>query len=156
MTTTYYRDDAVHVSSGGVRVGEDWYPLPSLRYVWHRRTGKVRHGVYMIASRTAAVALVIGILVVGGIAARNVNLSGDQKTMLIAGGILGVVIIGGLAAFGVEGLLELVDRTHEHGKGMHEIWVRIGQQEKMIFATTDAILFGKIYRALQRAIEAHS
>ena len=153
MATTYYRDDAVHISSGGVRVGDDWYPLPTLTYVWHRRTGKVRHGVYMTVSRLLAVGLVIAILVIGGILARNIDLSGDQKTMLIAGGILGVVLIGGLAAFGVEGLLNLVDRTHEHNKGLHEIWVRSGDQELMIYATTDSIRFGQIYRALQRAME---
>jgi len=153
MATTYYRDGAVHISSGGVRVGESWYPLPSLTYVWHKRTGKLRHGAYMITTRVAALGLIVGLLVAGGIAARNVKLSGDQKTMLIAGGILAVVVLGGLAAFGVEGLLELVDRTHEHGRGQHEIWVRHGDQETMIYATTDSMRFGQIYRALQRAIE---
>jgi hypothetical protein len=153
MATTYYRDDAVHISSGGVRVGDDWYPLRSLTYVWHRRTGKLRHGAYMAVSRTLAVGVIIAILIGGGIAARNINLSGDQKTMLIAGGIIAVVVLGGLAAFGVEGLLELIDRTHEHSKGLHEIWVRAGDQEMMIYATTDSTRFGQIYRALQRAIE---
>ena len=153
MATTYYRDDAVHISSGGVRVGDDWYPLRTLTYVWHRRTGKLRHGVYMTVSRTVAVGLVVAILVGGGILARKVNLSGDQKTMLIAGGIIAVVLIGGLAAFGIEGLLTLVDRTNERARGVHEIWVRSGDQEIMIYATTDSTRFGQIYRALQRAIE---
>jgi hypothetical protein len=153
MTTTYYRDDAVHISSGGVQVGGAWYPLDTLSYVWHQRTGRLRHGAYMIASRTAALGVVVALIVGLGFAARSVNLSGDQKTMLIAGGILGVVVIGGLAAFGVEGLLELVDRTHEHGRGMHEIWVRCGDRETMLYCTTDSTKFGQIYRALQRAIE---
>lgn len=153
MATTYYRDDAVHVSSGGVRVGEDWYPLRTLTYVWHRRTGKLRHGAYMAISRTAAVGLILAIIVGGGILARRVDLSGDQKTMLIAGGVLGVVLIGGLAAFGIEGVLQLLDRSNERNRGVHEIWVRSGDQEMMIYATTDSTRFGQIYRALQRAIE---
>jgi hypothetical protein len=153
MTTTYYRDDAVHISSGGVRVGEAWYPLHSMTYVWHRRTGKLRHGAYMIASRTAAVGLIVALLVAGGVAARNINLSGDQKTMLVAGGVIAIVVLGGVAAFGIEGLLELVDRTHQHGRGLHEIWVRAGSQDTMIYSTTDVTRFGQIYRALQRAIE---
>ena len=155
MSTTYYRDDAVHISSGGVRVGEAWYPLGTLSYVWHRRTGKLRHGAYMAVSRAGAIGLLVVLLVIGGLAARTVDVSGGRKTMLVAGGILAVVVIGGLAAFGVEGLLELVDRTHEHGRGSHEIWVRHGDgdQETMIYATSDATRFGQIYRALQRAIE---
>ena len=153
MSTTYYHDDAVHITSGGVQVGGARYPLSAITYVWHRRTGRLRHGVYMVASRTAALGVVVALLVGGGIAARNINLSGDQKTMLIAGGILAVVLIGGIAAFGVEGMLELVDRTHEHGRGLHEIWVRCGDEETMIYSTTDSTRFGQIYRALQRAIE---
>ena len=153
MSTTYYHDDGVHISSGGVQVGGAWYPLSTLTYVWHRLTGRLRHGAYMAASRTAALGVVVALLVGGGMAARNINVSGDQKTMLIAGGILAVVLVGGLAAFGVEGMLQLVDRTHEHGQGRHEIWVRCGDEETMIYSTTDSIRFGQIYRALQRAIE---
>ena len=153
MSATYYHDDAVHITSGGVQVAGAWYPLSTLTYVWHRRTGRLRHGAYMIASRTAAIGVVVALLVGGGMAARNIKLSGDQKTMLIAGGILAVILIGGLAAFGIEGLLELVDRTHAHGRGVHEIWIRCGDEETMIYSTTDSTRFGQIYRALQRAIE---
>jgi len=58
MSTTYYRDDAVHITSGGVQVGGAWYPLSTLTYVWHRRTGRLRHGAYLMASRTAALGVV--------------------------------------------------------------------------------------------------
>jgi hypothetical protein len=153
MATTYYRDDAVHINSGGVQVGGAWYPLPTLSYVWHRRTGRLRQGVYMLISRAAAVVVVVALLVGAGLLARKVDLSGDQKSMVIAGGILGVVVVGGLAAFGVEGLLEAIDRTHEHGRGVHEIWVRCGEREMMIYSTSDSLRFGQVYRALQRAIE---
>jgi len=153
MSTTYYHDDAVHITSGGVQVGGAWYPLSTLTYVWHRRTGRLRHGAYMVASRTAALGAVVALLVGGGFAARNIKLSGDQKTLLIAGGLIAVLLIGGIAAVGVEGMLELVDRTHEHGRGLHEIWVRCGDEETMIYSTTDSTRFGQIYRALQRAIE---
>ena len=152
MTTTYYRDDAVHISSEGVRVDDAWYPLASLNYVWHRRTGRLRHGTYMLASRGGAIVVVVGLLIAAGMAARRIDLDGD-RTMYIAGGILAIVVLGGIAAFGLEGLLDLVDRAHDHGKGVHEIWVRIGNAEQMIYSTTDSPRFGQIYRALQRAIE---
>src|SRR5262249_41780655 len=72
MSTTYYHDDAVHITSGGVHVGGAWYPLSTLTYVWHRRTGRLRHGAYVIASRTAAIGVVVALLVGGGMIARNI------------------------------------------------------------------------------------
>jgi hypothetical protein len=153
MPTTYYRDNVVHISSGGVRVHDAWYPLDTLTYIWHERTGRIRHAAYMIGTRGGAVLLVLGLLVVAGLLARKVDLSGDQRTMYIAGGVLGVVVVGGIVAFSVEGLLDLLDRAHDHGKGVHEIWVRTSAGDAMIYSTTDAPKFGQIYRALQRAIE---
>jgi len=153
MSTTFYRDNVVHISSGGVRVDDAWYPLATLTYIWHRRTGRLQHGVYMIATRGAAVLVVLGLLAVAGLMARRIDFGGEQKTMFIAGGILGVIVVGGIVAFSVEGLLELLDRAHDHGKGLHEIWVRTADGDTMIYSTTDAPKFGQIYRALQRAVE---
>jgi hypothetical protein len=153
MATTYYRDNVVHISSGGVRVADAWYPLPTLTYIWHERTGRVRHGAYMLVTRGGAVLLVIGLFIAAGVLARRIDFGGDQRTMYIAGGILGVIVIGGIAAFSLEGLLDLLDRAHDHGKGVHEIWVRTVEGDLMIYSTTDAPKFGQIYRALQRAVE---
>src|SRR5690349_9743214 len=86
MSTTYYHDDAVHITSGGVHVGGAWYPLSTFTYVWHRRTGRLRHGAYLIASRTAALGVLVARLVGGGMAARNGNGSGEQKQRLSGGG----------------------------------------------------------------------
>jgi len=147
MATTYYRDNVVHISSGGVRVADAWYPLETLTYIWHERTGRLRHGAYMFATRGGAVLVVLGLLVAAGM------FSGEQQTMYIAGGILAVIVIGGIVAFSVEGLLDLLDRAHDHGKGVHEIWVRTAAGDSMIYSTTDSPKFGQIYRALQRAVE---
>ncbi|MFG2036703.1 DUF6232 family protein [Dactylosporangium sp. NPDC048998] len=153
MATTYYRDNVVHISSGGVRVNDSWYPLETLTYIWHERTGRLRHGAYMLATRGGAVLLVIGLLVAAGMAARRIDFGGEQRTMYIAGGILAVIVLGGIVAFSLEGLLDLLDRAHDHGKGVHEIWVRTREQDMMIYSTTDSPKFGQIYRALQRAVE---
>ena len=153
MATTYYRDHSIHVSSAGVRVGDEWYALDELTYVWHQRTGRLRHGGYMLLTRGGAVAVLIGLLVAAGFAARSVDFTA-QDSLYVAGGILGIVVIGGIAAFSVEGLLDLVDRAHDHGKGQHEIWARDrADVEFMLYATTDAPRFGQIYRALQRALD---
>ncbi|MGI5244831.1 DUF6232 family protein [Dactylosporangium sp. CA-139066] len=153
MATTYYRDNVVHISSGGVRVAEAWYPLETLTYIWHERTGRLRHGAYMLATRGGAVLLVIGLLIAAGVFARRIDITGEQRTMYIAGGILAVIVIGGIVAFSLEGLLDLLDRAHDHGKGVHEIWVRTAAGDSMIYSTTDSPKFGQIYRALQRAVE---
>ena len=153
MATTFYRDHEVHISSDGVQVDAAWYPLETLTYIWHRRSGRLVQGAYMIATRGGAVVLIIGLLVAAGIAARRIDFTGPESTMYIAGGILGIIVIGGIVAFSVEGLLDLLDRAHDHGKGVHEIWVRTRQGEAMIYSTTDSPKFGQIYRALQRAVE---
>jgi hypothetical protein len=152
MTTTYYRDDTVHIDSAAIRVNGHSFPLSTLAYVWHRRTGRLRRGGYMLFSRGLALVVVVGLLVFAGMAARKIDFSGD--TMVLAGAILGGVVVLGVAAFAVEFLLEAVDRTHEHGRGVHEIWVRSGGREFMLYSTTDSVRFGHIYRALQRALEA--
>jgi hypothetical protein len=107
----------------------------------------------MIATRGGAVLLVIGLLVGAGMALRRVDFDAGQRTMYVAGGILGIIVVGGIIAFSLEGLLDLLDRAHDHGKGVHEIWVRTREGDSMIYSTTDSPKFGQIYRALQRAVE---
>jgi len=152
MSRTYYRDDTVHINSTAIQVDGQWFPLSTLTYVWHRRTGRLRRGGYMLLSRGAAVALVVALLVAAGIGARNIDFEG--RTMVVAGAILGGLVLLGVAAFAVEFLLEAVDRTHEQGKGHHEIWVQAGGREFMLYTTTDSVRFAQIYRALQRALES--
>jgi Family of unknown function (DUF6232) len=153
MATTYYDDQAVRIDSSGIRVGDAWYPLWALTYVWHRRTGRMLHGAYMLGTRGGAVVLALLLLIALGRAVRHIHLDPRQDTMLIAGGILTVIVLGGLAAFAVEGLLHVVDRTHEHGRGRYQLWVRIDDTDQVIYSTTDATRFGQVYRALERAIE---
>jgi hypothetical protein len=62
-------------------------------------------------------------------------------------------VVGAIAAFAVESVLGLVDRTHEHGQGVHEIWARTPHGDVLIFQSTDTLRFGQAYRALQRAID---
>lgn len=152
MTTTYYRDGSVHINSTAIRVRDNWYPLSTFTYVWHRRTGRLRRSGYMLLSRGGAVAIIVGLLVAAGVVARGMDFRG--RTGLMVGGVLGIVVVASILAFAMEYLLDVVDRTHEHGRGHHEIWVRTGDRDQMIYSTTDTTRFGQIYRALQRAIES--
>jgi hypothetical protein len=152
MSRTYYRDDTVEINSTAIQVDGRWFPLSTLTYVWHRRTGRLRRGGYMLLSRGTAVLVVVALLVTAGIGARNIDFGG--RPMVVAGAILGGLVVLGIAAFAVEFLLEAVDRTHEQGRGHHEIWVQSGGREFMLYTTTDSVRFAQIYRALQRALES--
>jgi hypothetical protein len=153
MAITYYHDKAVHISSGGVRTGQSWYPLETLTYVWYRRTGRLRHSSYMLVTRVGAIAFIVAVLVALGIAARRVELSGGERITLLVAGFLVVVVFGTIAGMGVEGLLRVIDRSNERTRGQHEIWIRTSDGEIMIYTTSDRLAFGKVYRALRRAME---
>jgi hypothetical protein len=153
MAVTYYHDNVVHISSVGVRADGILYPLDSLTYVWHRRTGRLRHGGYMLVTRVGAIGLIVALVVAAGVAARRVDLSGSQRVTLIVVGVLIIAVVGTIAGMGVEGLLRVIDRSNERTRGQHEIWIRTADLETMIYTTSDRTAFGKVYRALRRAME---
>jgi hypothetical protein len=151
--TTYYRDNAVYIGSAELLVDDRAYRLDDLELVWHRRGPRGSMGVAVVLIR---VSLVVAILV--GIAARasamrHVDFSRYDKTMVLAGALLGVVLIGTVGLFIVEGVITLIERTYERGGAEMQIWGRYFGADELLFATRDKLKFGKIYRALQRAIE---
>lgn len=149
---TYYRDESLHITTSAVTVGDRQYPLRALELVWHRRTSRLRRGGYMVATRGGLVMILVALLVGVAVAVQRVSLRGADP-MMLAGGVLAVIVVGAVAAFAVEGVLGLVDRTHEHGRGVHEIWARTAHGDLLIFQSTDSLRFGQAYRALQRAID---
>jgi len=50
-------------------------------------------------------------------------------------------------------LLERVDRSYDRGSRQLEIWGRTPGGDVLLLRTADAARFGRIYRALQRALE---
>ncbi|TDC42145.1 DUF6232 family protein, partial [Micromonospora sp. KC213] len=72
-----------------------------------------------------------------------------------------LVILAGcaVAALALAPFLELplgwLDRSYERGNRVHELWVRHHGTEVMLVRTPDALRFGQIYRAVQRAVEQH-
>jgi len=50
-------------------------------------------------------------------------------------------------------LLDRVDRSYDRGSRPREIWGRTRHGDVLLLRTTDAARFGRIYRALQRALE---
>jgi hypothetical protein len=147
--TTYYRDRDVVITSAGVRLNGRDYALAELRQVWHRHG---RRSWTTIAGRGALglamlLPIVVGALGVG--VAFVLHASFAVSAGLVGGGIL----VGLAAAPLADLLLERVDRSYDRGSRQREIWGRTRHGDVLLLSTADAARFGRIYRALQRALE---
>jgi hypothetical protein len=90
---------------------------------------------------------VVGLL---GIAVALVIDASTTATIALVGG---GVLIGLAAAPLADVLLERIDRSYDRGSRVREIWARTPAGELLLLSTPDAARFGRIYRALQRALE---
>jgi hypothetical protein len=149
VVITYYRDSDVLVSSSAIRIGGRAYRLGEIARIWHQR-GRRRWGaaaglgVLGLAMLTPIVVGAIGIAVALVISASPATTIG-----LIGGGIL----VGLAAAPLADVLLERVDRSYDRGSRCLEIWGRIRGRDVLLLRTDNALRFGQIYRAVQRALE---
>jgi hypothetical protein len=147
--TTYYRDADVWITSAGIRMNGRELRLDDLIRVWHKRG---RRSWATIAGRGAIgfamlVPILLGALGIG--IALLVDASVSTTIALIGGGIL----VGLAAAPLADVLLERVDRSYDRGSRTLEIWGRLRGGDVLLLRTRDAARFGRIYRALQRALE---
>ncbi|MFB6397528.1 DUF6232 family protein [Polymorphospora lycopeni] len=147
---TYYRDRAVQVTSEAIRVGPRAYPLDSLTRVWHQRGTR---NWRMLAGRGAIGVAMAGPLVAAafGIAvAVQLRASVTVTIAVVAASVLVGLAVGPLADL----LLGRLDRSYERGVHDLEIWAEVRGAPVLLVHTPDAARFGRIYRALQRALEA--
>jgi hypothetical protein len=146
---TYYRDKTVSVTSAGVQVGGRAYRLGEFVRVWHRRG---RRSWSSVAGRGAlGLAMIIPVLAgaLGILVALSIDASAATTIALLGGGIL-----VGLAALPLaDVLLEVMDRSYARGSRSLEIWADVRGAPVLLVQTDDALRFGQIYRALQRALE---
>ncbi|WP_127497511.1 DUF6232 family protein [Actinoplanes solisilvae] len=147
--TTYYRDPDVWITSAGVRMSGRDLRLDDLIQVWHTR-GRRSWGT--IAGRGAVAVAILTPVVVGlfGIAVALVIDASTTTTIALVGG---GVLIGLAAAPLADVLLERIDRSYDRGSRVREIWARTPSGDLLLLSTPDAARFGRIYRALQRALE---
>ncbi|HEY2949095.1 MAG TPA: DUF6232 family protein [Micromonosporaceae bacterium] len=147
--TTYYRDAFVQVTSDAVQVDGRRYPLAELTRVWHRRgarswrtlAGRGALGLALLVPLvTAGIGLVVALLI-------DASLGG--RILLV----LGACLVGLLAGPLADVLLERVDRSYARGAHTVEIWATWRGAPVLLLRTEDALRFGQIYRALQRASE---
>ncbi|MDG4792659.1 DUF6232 family protein [Micromonospora sp. WMMD1082] len=147
---TYYDDRSVQVTSAAVTVDDHVYPLTEITEVWHHR-GSLSWRV--LAGRGAIGAAMVGPLVAAVIGVAIGVWLDRSATVTVA--IIGVSILIGLAAGPVaDQLFEYLDRSYARGSRQREVWIRWRGHPVRLLRTPDALRFGQIYRAVQRAMEA--
>ena len=156
--TLYYRDDTVRVSSEAIQVDGLAVPIADVTYVWHvRGAGNARTRSRLLGRGVLIFLLSIPPLV-GVVCVLSLAFAAqDRGEWKLAATILAVCVVGALA---LTPFLELplgwLDRSYERGTGVHELWVQYHNRETMLLRTSDALRFGQIYRAVQRAVEQHT
>jgi len=146
---TYYRDPSVLVTSDAIRVDGRSYPLAELARVWHRRGRRSWRTVAGRGALGVAMLVPLGLAAIGIAVALTFDASRNTTIALVGGAILVGLAVGPLADF----LLEHMDRSYARGTRAQEIWAEWRGTQVLLVQTGDALRFGKIYRALQRAIE---
>ncbi|MEU5720661.1 DUF6232 family protein [Micromonospora sp. NPDC047738] len=153
--TFYYRDDAVQVTSEAIHAGGHVVILADVTYVWHARgptTLAVRsrvlgRGVLVLLLSLPPLVAVVCVLSLAWAAQDRGNWQ------------LALVVLAGcaIAALALTPFLEVplgwLDRSYDRGNRVHELWVQHHGREVMLLRTPDALRFGQIYRAVQRAVE---
>ncbi|WIM95570.1 DUF6232 family protein [Actinoplanes oblitus] len=147
--TTYYRDPDVLITSSGVHMNGRDFRLPELVQVWHTRGARS----WSVIAKRGALGLAILMPLVLGALAIGLALLIDASTANTVALVIGGLLIGLAVVPAADLLLERVDRSYDLGSRTIEIWGRVRGGEVLLLRTTNAQRFGRIYRALQRAME---
>ncbi|WP_027644453.1 DUF6232 family protein [Salinispora oceanensis] len=152
--TLYYRDDAVQVTSEAIRSGGLRVPIAEIRYVWHtkgRTTLAVRG---RLLSRGVLVLLLSLPPLAAVVCALSLVWSAPERGWLpVLLTLAGCLLLALAAVPFLEIPLGWLDRSYERGNRVHELWVQAQGRELLLLRTPDALRFGQIYRAVQRAVE---
>ena len=156
--TLYYRDDTVRVTSEAIQVNGHAVRVAEVAYVWHARGRGSARTRFRLLGRGVLIFLLSIPPLVAMICVLSLAYSAqDRGEWKLAALILAVCVAGTLALFPfLEVPLHWLDRSYERGVRVQELWVQHQGQEIMLIRTADALRFGQIYRAIQRAIEQHS
>ncbi|PSK63955.1 hypothetical protein B0E53_04101 [Micromonospora sp. MH33] len=149
---TYYDDRSVRITSTAVRVDGRTYPLAELGMVWHRRGNRSWR---VLAGRGAIGAALAGPLVA---AVLGIGLAvWLHRSAVVTIAIVGASVLVGLGVGPLADVLfEHLDRSYARGSREWEMWARWRGQPVRLLHTGDALRFGQIYRAVQRAMESAS
>ncbi|MFG3714225.1 DUF6232 family protein [Micromonospora sp. NPDC047730] len=147
---TYYDDRSVQITSTAVRVDGRTFRLAEISMVWHQRGSRSWR---VLAGRGA-----IGVALAGPLVAAALGIALAltlDRSLTVTVAIVGASVLVGLAVGPVaDFLFEHLDRSYARGSRQLEIWARWRGQPVRLLRTGDALRFGQIYRAVQRAVEA--
>ena len=157
MVTVYYQDNTVQVTSESVHANGHRVQVAELTYVWHTRgRGSMRSRSRLLGRGALIFLLSIPPLVAVVCVLSLAYAAQDRGDWLLAAAILGICVVGALALTPfLEVPLGWLDRSYDRGSGVYELWVQRQGQELMLLQVADAMRFGQIYRAVQRAVEQH-
>jgi hypothetical protein len=147
--TEFYRDREVTVTSDALRVAGRAYRLAELGRVWHQRGRRSWGAVAGRGAIGAAMLLPIAFAVIGIAIGITIDASVNTTVLIVGGAILVGLAAGPVA----DVLLEHLDRSYARGSRRLEIWADVRGTSVRLLETDDALRFGKIYRALQRALD---
>ena len=150
--TVYYRDATVRVTSAAIEVRGRAYPLGELTTVWHRSGRRHRQGWRVLLARAAytvgPLAPLVGAVGLVALGVRLDATTGIRVVLFVVAGLFALLTLPL-----VDLALDMVDRTWDRGTRTHEIWARWRGREVLVLCTGDRLRFGRVYRALQRALE---
>lgn len=162
---TFYRDETVVVTSTFIQIDERVFRLSELEYVWHREVkpdwrvrgrtaGRgVLNTVMILAGFVGAIALV-GLIASAYSESQLALAVGDlplpRNTLIL---LAVVLLLMGFIAPIWEWMLHRVDDSYDKGDAIYEIWAQTQGRKVMLLRLADITRFGKIYRAIERALE---
>lgn len=147
----FYRDEHIRITESGIEVDGRRYRLDQLGRIWHQRP-RQRGAGRRVLGCTVAVAVGLALLVLGGVALLRADL-GEYRLPVLTGAGLLTVACGAAAGFGVDPLLDLVDRAYDRRGSRNEMCAEINGHRVLLYSTPDQATFTKVYRATQRAVE---
>jgi hypothetical protein len=157
VVTVYYRDGTVQVTSEAIHAGGHRVPVAELTYVWHARgRGSLQSRSRLLGRGTLIFLLSVPPLVAVVCVLSLAYAAQDRGNWRLAATILAVCAVVALALTPfLEVPLGWLDRSYDRGSGVYELWVQRRGQELRLLQISDALRFGQIYRAVQRAVEQH-
>lgn len=159
---TFYRDDTVVVTSAYLDIDGERYRLAELDYVWHREvrpTWRVRGrtagrgvlNIIMILAGFVGAIILISIISAAWTESHLADTVALPRNTLILLAV--VLILMGFIAPIWEWMLHRVDESYDKGDAIYEVWAQTRGREVLLLRFDDVTRFGKIYRAIERALE---
>lgn len=150
MDRIYYQDPDVWVTAKRIEVDGRGYALAELSRVWYRQGERSWRAVAGRGALGMAMLFPLVLAAIGVLVALSVEAS--RTTTLIV--VCAAVLVGFLAGPLADVLLEFLDRSYARGSRQVEIWALWRGSPVLLLRTGDRLRFGKVYRALQRALES--